>query len=414
VTDPIIATPLGGRDAFTKNSEYAAWSQAAQILMLSVKLAPLDKRAPNDNELKLLEVPDVPALPGPFTRRDAAIITNEYRTPLDGVQKMDSDSFDQLKLHLWEDANKSAREDPPRAARAAATLVHVCLYSHEEVLRVASASQIVHIAGSSDEELRIMTISTLARGCMSESDTVSTMSADALSLIDQTHPALKELTSSGNGGGQGYPAHTSIIVHGTWARLRSRWWRPGAGDNLFKYLKENVSNDLYDGEDHFRWEGGYHSNSRRKGAIDLINWTRQKSIEQLDTVYAHSHGGNLVLDAVQQPLGIRLLVLLSIAARTRPQMEWQVISSRICRIVDIYTRADLVALADRARAWPNSHGLDEARIRRLPLVGHWFSHSAACDPDVWIRYDLAREIKYERQLAEGEPQQGDFGSLRRV
>jgi hypothetical protein len=48
--------------------------------------------------------------------------------------------------------------------------------------------------------------------------------------------------------------HTSLLVHGTWARNDS-WWQPGG--SLHAYLLPTILPDLYAGADRFDWSGGY-------------------------------------------------------------------------------------------------------------------------------------------------------------
>jgi hypothetical protein len=80
--------------------------------------------------------------------------------------------------------------------------------------------------------------------------------------------------------------------------LRSDWYKPGS--TFHRYLKRRVSADLYSGDDYFRWDGRYSDSSRQLGASDLKRWLRKHQVRSLDTIFAHSHGGNLVLTAVSK------------------------------------------------------------------------------------------------------------------
>ena len=232
----------------------------------------------------------------------------------------------------------------------------------------------------------------LVDGTLSSSDTVRTLAAHALARVGGEHPALDRLTDSDDQAGPPEPARTSITVHGTFARLRTRWWKPGS--EFHSYLLERCSRDLYGGSDHFRWDGRYNEACRAAAASDLATWCRSHGVRRLDTVYAHSHGGNVALTAAQED-GVRtgLMVLMSTPAQSRTDEQWESIFSRTRRIVSLRSRFDLVVLADRSRLRFN------ARVRQLLPPGLWFTHGSLLETATWERHDLPNEIAYERGLA---------------
>lgn len=87
----------------------------------------------------------------------------------------------------------------------------------------------------------------LVDGLLSRDPTVWSMAADALHKLNPENPALLALTRSDEDSGEAEPTHTSTTVHGTWARFRSDWWKPGS--DFHSYLKRTCSTDLYSGTD---------------------------------------------------------------------------------------------------------------------------------------------------------------------
>jgi hypothetical protein len=229
-------------------------------------------------------------------------------------------------------------------------------------------------------------------GCLAADDTPRLLAAHSLSILSPQHPALTALDPPDTEEGPSEPTRTSITVHGTFARLRSDWYKPGSA--FHRYLKRRVSADLYSGDDYFRWDGRYSDASRQLGANDIKRWLRSHKVRSLDTVFAHSHGGNLVLTAISKGVKARLLVLMNVPARSRRPREWDLIFTNAGRIVSLRSRFDLVIYADRSPQHFN------AQVRQLVPPGLWFSHGALLRPKVWERHRLPNEIAYERGLSQ--------------
>ena len=270
---------------------------------------------------------------------------------------------------------------------SAFALLNTSLYSEHEIVRVAAAAALVPLVEGSWPYLE----SILVDGCLAVDDTPRLLAAHSLSILSPQHPALAALNPPDTEEGPLEPTRTSITVHGTFARLRSDWYKPGSA--FHRYLKRQVSTDLYSGDDYFRWDGRYNDASRQFGANDLKRWLRKHRMRSLDTVFAHSHGGNLVLTAISKGVRARLLVLMNVPARSRQPREWDSIFRNAGRIVSLRSRFDLVIYADRSPQHFN------AQVRQLVPPGLWFSHGALLRPKLWERHRLPNEIAYERGLS---------------
>ena len=178
---------------------------------------------------------------------------------------------------------------------------------------------------------------------------------------------------------------TSVLVNGTFARWKGRWWRPGG--SFHAYIKSDVSKDLYGGGDYFRWPGGYTDDSRHAGAEDLVRWCNAKGVDTLDTVYAHSHGGSVVMLATRLGLRVRQLVLLSVPVHAHLLADWAMVG----RAVSFRARFDPVVLLDGG----GHYFSPPVREQHLPI---WISHSATHEPRVWRKFRLDEELAWQRLL----------------
>ena len=124
----------------------------------------------------------------------------------------------------------------------------------------------------------------------------------------------------------------------------------------------------------------------------------------LDTVFAHSHGGNVALTAAANGERIRMLVTLHTPALPRPDEQWAAIRARIGRVLVMRTRLDHVVLAD-GLVTGSTQRFDQAKLPHKPVVLHWankdawFSHSFFTKLDSWRKYDLAGAVIRERVYA---------------
>jgi pimeloyl-ACP methyl ester carboxylesterase len=170
--------------------------------------------------------------------------------------------------------------------------------------------------------------------------------------------------------------HTSLLVHGTWARNDS-WWQPGG--SLHAYLLPVILPDLYAGADRFDWSGGYSDAARLIGANDLQLWLTNRSVIN-PLLMGHSHGASVVLLASQLGVGMREAVLLSCP------VHWTKYSpnfSIVTKVVSVRVHLDLVILADGGGQRFNHPQIQE---NVLPV---WFNHAATHDAAIWQKYGVS-------------------------
>jgi hypothetical protein len=398
MTDPKIRSPIPGIEAFELNTEEAAWSQAAHLIAIGLQLdgrqdllsdldpaesgidflrvAPLEKEFKSKLVNRTIERVGLQQYYSAMLRR--RFLDNEPIDSPDAVR-----NYRILQSRLWDIADKQG------SSLAAASMLYVGTESPWEIVRVAAASEVSKLVYELGHEVDI-----LREGCMSQVDTVRIIAANALTNIFPRDEVLRELApTSDEEFGEGSPLHTSVTIHGTWARFRSTWWC--AGSPFFQYLQRNVSPDLYGDTDQFRWTGQYTESARQAAASDLIRWTAKKEVRRFDTIFAHSHGGNVALNAARDGLAIGLLVLMSVPARWRDWDEWEKIEANAKRIVSLRCRFDLAILADRTPQKFNSHP-----VRELLPPGLWFSHGSILDAQTWEDHNLPSEIKYERLFSQ--------------
>ena len=105
----------------------------------------------------------------------------------------------------------------------------------------------------------------------------------------------------------GAPVETmTLVIHGAFAAGDS-WWRPTG--SFGRYIGE-ITGNLYQGSDFFRWSGGGFHPARERAARDLVAWVRQHPAQELDII-THSHGGNIVFLATKMGLKVRKLISLA-------------------------------------------------------------------------------------------------------
>ncbi|MGW7329702.1 hypothetical protein ACWGIU_14130 [Streptomyces sp. NPDC054840] len=434
MSEPLIEHPLGGKDAFLEEGEVAAWSQAAQMLGLGLQLTGNGGVLQGEEDAYQLDVPEVPEAMPEFNAPWAELFLQDHfdeRMPFrwrnfpGWSQPIQSEITNQITPapdRWWEpdrDLSEWAQEMMRRLhgvaregssnhrAAAAATLLHLGQLSQHQIVRVVSAA----LLSQRKTMLWWPTIEALADGCTSGSETIQQIAIEALIRVAPRHPVLKDLPQDNEPNNGNDVAWTSIIVPGTWTRFkRPSWWRPG--EPLFRYLQSEpgadeptdgtlsaVGEDLYDRDDHYRWTGGYTVEDRIAAARDLAHWAGKHSAPSFKKVIAHSHGGNVALNASAfNDLSIDMLVMLHTPPHQRSQEEWRIIGERIKRIVAMRPKFDFVVMLDRC--WTGLHrtpvtgNFPSERVRTLK-VPVWFGHTALTDPDVWRQHGLAGEVAAE-------------------
>lgn len=241
---------------------------------------------------------------------------------------------------------------------------------------------------------------------------VGTVARELFDLL--TSPEEHELRPLHGGPGSGSPATDrplSIGLHGTFSRYGTS--RVAPNQPFYSYLASQFSPELFQDERTcFRWSGRYSHADRSKGARDLPLWLSSiGDAEALDTVYAHSHGGNVALSAAAQGLRIKFLVLLSVPPIERSSEEWATIGRHVGYTMSLRSGLDWVVLADlvarraaravRVPGVERSSGLDfppEADIHTAAPFG-WFSHSTWLDQRIWQTTTIEAEVRNKHALA---------------
>jgi len=170
----------------------------------------------------------------------------------------------------------------------------------------------------------------------------------------------------------------SVVIHGTRAYAENWWF---VGGDFHSYVKSRVRPDLFSGRNAFWWSGKYDKKHREVAAERLAGWAEDTVGGPLNTVFAHSYGGIIALNATVYGLKMSELVLLSVPAEGVP-IEWR----HIGRAASLRIHLDLVLLAARRRQY-FAQNVDEH------YINHWFWHHAdSHDPDVWQRESCAEVL----------------------
>jgi hypothetical protein len=256
------------------------------------------------------------------------------------------------------------------SALAATELTRASLQHRHELPRVAAAAAHAELASNPEGALAIL------RASLDSADPlVARLAATALARIAPEDERLRALLRRRPSRSARRRSHTSLLVHGTFARS-STWWQPG-GD-FHEYLRAEVRPDLYGAADRFEWSGAWSDVARALGAADLRAWVDARGLAGL-SLFTHSHGGSVAMLASQGGLAIGELVMLSCPVHV-PQYLPDF--ARVSRVVSIRVHMDLVILVDGG-----GQKFQDPRIEEhvLPL---WFDHFATHDPQVWRDHDV--------------------------
>ncbi|MGP3924656.1 hypothetical protein [Streptomyces sp. 8N616] len=389
--DPEIDQPLPGNHAWSDRSEIGAWSQAAQLVGLGIQLTGHSSLLGEwQEEARILLLPNV----GPFDGRGTVVaaqtafdrlgLSLTAREFLDSPDCVPEEHRSEIQEILWVESHLN---DYGASREAAIALLLVSLSSPHEIVRAVVASELSRFS-----EVSSGVIDVLLEGCRSLSTTVCDISANALARIGGHCRLLSDFQNEGEDIGPETSSHTSITVHGTWARFNA-WWRPDS--ELASYIRGTCSSDLWNQASPFSWGGGYKNDARQRAGGKLRTWTGRKRINCLETVYAHSHGANVAFYAALEGVNMRLLVLLHPAIVRRSRFDEDRILESVGRVIAFTTCWDLVVLADRAhRFFPSlDPRLEETR-------SGWFSHRTFTKQSVWESKELPDVIDFERGLVD--------------
>jgi pimeloyl-ACP methyl ester carboxylesterase len=372
----LVTKPVPGARAFTQTTAAGELSQAAQLLLLGIYLRGDDQafqaRAKLTRGLKA---------PEPIPERDRATLklpkvrSNGQRFARKKTQAAHKALF-QLKSQGLQMRRRrisslaKAFHDKPHP-RTAAQLLEGCLHHPAELIRVAAASTYFDLTTDQKDLLNI-----LVQGTRSKDPLVAEVAATTLAHVSPDHPRLAKLSPPSRRKTKRAAAHTSLLVHGTWARTQT-WWQPGW--SFHHYILTSVCNDLYAAPDRFEWSGGYSNQARNLAGTDLANWLTAHNAQDA-TLFAHSHGGSVAMLASHAPsVAVGKLVLLACPVHV-PQYLPDFAS--VGETISVHVHLDLVILADRG-GQRYSHPLITEKI--LPV---WFDHGAPHEEAVWRRYNL--------------------------
>ena len=237
--------------------------------------------------------------------------------------------------------------------------------------------------GADDPDRTILTLSFLSGLRISRalrSPDAVTRSLAAAALLPEISPNSADGPSSSTAplDAPG-PASVSTMIHGTWA-WKGDWWRPGR--DFHRFILQKHRKNLYSGGARFSWSGALSDGQRRLAAQDLCEWADDLAPGGLQTVFAHSYGGEVAARAVLQGARVDELVLLSVPVTSHVAAA---VRCRV-RVVDIRLRFDpVLALARRRQRIPAAPNVTPV------LLKEWqYGHGASHDEDVWRQEEVAR------------------------
>ncbi|WP_328434819.1 hypothetical protein [Streptomyces sp. NBC_00425] len=169
----------------------------------------------------------------------------------------------------------------------------------------------------------------------------------------------------------------STMIHGTFAWMGD-WWRPGGDFHAF--ILPHRPN-LYSRGGRFSWSGAYRNKARQLAADDFCKWASDEAPNGLQTLFAHSFGGEIAARAVLTGTPLSELVLLSSPAT---RLVKAVVSTPGLRVVDVRLRFDPVLVLARTRQRiPPAPNLTTVFFDRWRL-GHGATHMER----VWAEEDV--------------------------
>jgi len=175
-------------------------------------------------------------------------------------------------------------------------------------------------------------------------------------------------------------AVVSTMIHGTWA-WKGDWWRPQPG-NFHDFIRQNHRHNLYCGGARFSWSGKYRRSDRERAACDFYDWaTSEVAPAGVQTVFAHSYGGEIAARAVNAGTPVEEIVFLSVPV-TQPV---RAAAQSGLRVVDIRLAFDpVLALARKRQRLGNTESAIEVILKQWRL-----DHSASHQPDTWLSEAVA-------------------------
>lgn len=250
--------------------------------------------------------------------------------------------------------------------------------------------QVSYRIGSGDNYIDAFVIATLALARLDQAvrspDFVTRSLATAALLPDDdpTNSAVPQPANAPPSVETPMSPKTSTMIHGTWA-FTGGWWRPRVGD-FHQFISNRYRPNLYRGGAHFHWSGNYKDKHRAKAAEYFAEWVAEIAPEGLQSVFAHSYGGEVAARALNSGSAIQELVLLSTPVTDHVETAAQ----SPVRLIDIRLPFDpVLALELRPQRIPAGPDLTEV------LTSWRLDHGATHKPSVWTADDIAQRGQIE-------------------
>jgi hypothetical protein len=372
---PPVEDPVPLPDAFASAGERASQSQAALLLLmgaaheLEAPVASVSEAADLlalDEDIEALRVPAL-ALAAAAEKRLQSIDTLQRRPVAEPLRRALAAGPGEAVPAIGQIARRLSDTGDPDLA---ASLVAAAMAHPSPLVQVAAAAAAFSFFAGDDlaEPLRILETWALASDSFTRS-----LARAALGRYAPASAELRRLRRKMLPRIAGKASHTTLIVHGTFARQNS-WWQ--FGGDFHTYLSAEVGLDVYSAADRYDWSGGYSDLARSRAGRELRDWVEARALAEVDLV-CHSHGGNVAMLASAGGR-VRKLVLMSCPAHEGKYDP----DTSVADIVAFRVRMDLVILVDGGR---QSFKNPRIRQHRLPI---WFNHSATHEPQVWRDHNL--------------------------
>ena len=230
-----VTEPRLGVDAFAENDEASQLAQAAFLLLVGQELRRSRERStpavtseivsqPPDEDAAAFKIPQISS-EGRRYRLDEAFSR-------DRIRRIRVSNRKDVLHSMSRDLANNLQDFP--IDRVAASLLAVCCYRPEPIVQVAAAAASFEITA---DPVRPITI--LAKATRDEDPLVRDLAATALARVYPEHSALRRLAPQSRRGTRRTRAHTSLLVHGTWART-DIWWQPGGDFHGYLLASEGI------------------------------------------------------------------------------------------------------------------------------------------------------------------------------
>ncbi len=172
----------------------------------------------------------------------------------------------------------------------------------------------------------------------------------------------------------------SAMIHGTWG-WNGDWWRPQSEFHTFvlETLRSNLYNRL---GTKFSWSGAYREDHRERAATDFHDWAQEVAPDGLQTVFAHSYGGDVASRAALKGTSMSELVLLSVPVTSSVEHATDAIPC----VIDIRLPFDPVL----ALAWKGQRITSHPNVIEVVLERWTLDHGATHRASVWREQRVAQ------------------------